>query len=139
VLSQVDFTIAHRQPEPASAEQLSRLCGTRMAWSVTERTGSGIQGMLRSRQGTRTRVHEFTCHPGEFKRLGVGEAIVIEPGARQDPEIVRVWPLSGESVELTAGDTAFFAEGTRVLWEVQETVRKAFHNHDRAARWLGDA
>jgi uncharacterized cupin superfamily protein len=47
-----------------------------------------------------------------------------------------VTPTGGEPTELRAGDTAFFADGTRVLWQIHETVRKAFHNHDPARRLL---
>jgi len=98
VLSQVDFTVAHRQPDPAAAERLSKLCGTRVVWSVNERVRSPLRDPFQAREGMRTRVHEFVRHPGEFKRLGVGEAIVIEPAGPEEASLVHVWPrVSGAS------------------------------------------
>lgn len=92
VLSQLDFTVAHRQPEPVAAEQLSRLCGTRVVWAMTERVQSSWTLMPLPREGTRTRSHQFVRHPDEFKRLAVGEAILIEPAARAEAQVVQVWP-----------------------------------------------
>ena len=43
---------------------------------------------------------------------------------------VTVTPEGGEPTELGPGDTAFFPAGTRVLWEVHETLRKSWHIYD---------
>ena len=41
---------------------------------------------------TRTRAREFLVNPDDFKRLGTGEAVVINPTAKPPADIVRVWP-----------------------------------------------
>lgn len=90
VLSQLDFLVAHRQSEPQAAELLAEMAGTRARWTTT-RMVAGI-GSAAYEQGTRTRDREFVKHPDEFKRLGVGEAIVIEPASPREAEHVHVWP-----------------------------------------------
>jgi hypothetical protein len=92
VLSQLDFVVAHRQPEAESAETLAAMAGTRAAWGMTERVQAQWSGTARERDGTRRRVREFVRHPDEFKGLAVGEAIVIEPGAKEAANRLRVWP-----------------------------------------------
>lgn len=41
-----------------------------------------------------------------------------------------VTPEDGAPVTLRAGDVAHFVIGTRVLWEIHETLRKSFNIHD---------
>jgi len=97
VLSNIEFAVIHRIGDPDSAERLARMAGTVPAWSVTQRV-SGHGTMLGEPEGTRTREREFLIGPDEFKRLGTGEAVVIDPKARRRAEIVRVWaPQGGES------------------------------------------
>jgi TraM recognition site of TraD and TraG/Type IV secretion-system coupling protein DNA-binding domain len=91
VLSNVEFTIAHRIGDPNSAERLARMAGTVPGWSTTQRV-SGTGAPIGKGEGTRTREREFLVGPDEFKRLGVGEAVVIDPAAKRSAEIVRVWP-----------------------------------------------
>jgi uncharacterized cupin superfamily protein len=71
------------------------------------------------------------CTPGSFYLDHADETVAFIEGH------ATVTPEGGEPVEIKAGDTAFFKDGTRVLWEVHETVRKAFHNHDPSGRLLG--
>lgn len=91
VLTQLDFTIAHRQPEPESASLLASVAGTRPVWVTTRRVDSRISMAPRDKTGTRTREREFVRHPDEFKSLRTGEAIVIEPASTRSAERVRVW------------------------------------------------
>lgn len=91
VLSNVEFTLAHRIGDPDSAERLARLAGTVPSWTTTHRT-SGHLFPLQTGEGTRTRAREFRIGPDEFKRLGTGEAVVIQPRASRPAEIVSVWP-----------------------------------------------
>ena len=91
LLTQLDFVIAHRQPEPDTAEALSRLAGTRPVWVTTRRVDPLLSSTPQETAGTRTREREFLHNPDEFKRLGTGEAIVIEPAAKLVDERVRVW------------------------------------------------
>lgn len=97
VLTQLDFVIAHRQPESTTAESLARLAGTQPVWVTTRRIGARFGGDSQESVGTRTREREFIRNPDEFKRLATGEAIVIEPAARMQAEVVRVWPASWSS------------------------------------------
>lgn len=91
VLSNVEFTIAHRIGDPDSAERLARLGGTTPAWSTTQRVGGG--GWIGApSEGTRTREREFVILPDEFKRLPIGEAVLIAPTAKRPAQIVRIWP-----------------------------------------------
>jgi len=91
VLSNVEFTVAHRIGDPDSAERLARMAGTSPAWSVTERV-AGNATMFARGEGTRTREREFLIGPDQFKRLGTGEAVVIDPKAKHQAQVVRVWP-----------------------------------------------
>ena len=91
VLSNVEFTLAHRIGDPDSAERLARLAGTAPSWTTTHRT-SGHLLPLQTGEGTRTRAREFLIGPDEFKRLGTGEAVAIQPRAPHPAEIVTVWP-----------------------------------------------
>jgi TraM recognition site of TraD and TraG/Bacterial protein of unknown function (DUF853) len=102
VMSQLDFAICHRQPEPTTAEVLAGLAGTKPVWVTTRRVESpmaAFSGQAKESVGTRTREREFIRHPDEFKRLRTGEAIVIEPASGRQAERVRVWPVEhGASV-----------------------------------------
>jgi type IV secretory pathway TraG/TraD family ATPase VirD4 len=91
VLSNIEYTVVHRIGDPDSAERFARLGGTTPSWSTTERVGS--QGPLFGRaEGTRTREREFLVGPDRFKRLRTGEAVVINPRAKRQAEVVRIWP-----------------------------------------------
>ena len=97
VLSHVEFVVAHRQPEPDAAETLaldrrdnSELVGDPAGWRGA--LGQQVRG-----EGTRTREREFIRHPDEFKRLGVGEAIVIEPARPPGAQLVSIWRPNAES------------------------------------------
>jgi hypothetical protein len=90
VLSNVEFTVAHRIGDPDTAERLARVAGTVPSWTTTQRI-SGRGTMLGEPQGTRTREREFIVVPDQFKRLGTGEAVVIDPSAERPAQIVRVW------------------------------------------------
>lgn len=91
VISNVSYVVAHRIPDPDSAERLARMAGTAPAWTRTEQMGGGF---FSSPQGaaTRTRERDFIVGPDAFKRLGQGEAIVIDPIATPPAEVVRIWP-----------------------------------------------
>jgi TraM recognition site of TraD and TraG len=91
VLSHVDYVVAHRQSEPEAAELLGQMAGTKPAWASARRTRSLAWGVELADDGTRRRTREFIRHPDEFKRLRVGQAIVIEPANGRDAEHVRVW------------------------------------------------
>ena len=91
VISNVTYVLAHRIPDPDSAEHLARMAGTEPAWTRTEQMGGGL---FSSPQGaaTRKRERDFVIGPDAFKRLGPGEAIVIQPTAAPPAEVVSIWP-----------------------------------------------
>lgn len=91
VLSHIDYLIAHRQSEPEAAELLGEMAGTRPTWRTTRHTRSRMGASAPADEGTRRRTREFVRHPDEFKSLGVGEAIVIEPAAKSAAERVKIW------------------------------------------------
>jgi TraM recognition site of TraD and TraG len=91
VLSHVDYVVAHRQSEPEAAELLGQMAGTKPAWASARKTRGLPWGVELGDDGTRRRTREFIRHPDEFKRLGTGEAIVIEPASGCEAEHVRVW------------------------------------------------
>jgi hypothetical protein len=91
VLTNVEFAVIHRESDPDSAERLARLAGTRQTW-VTTRRISALPGLGNVGEGTRTPEREFWVAPDEFKRLGVGEAVVINPTATPPAEIVSIRP-----------------------------------------------
>ena len=93
VLSHVDYLVAHRQSEPEAAELLGQMAGTKPAWSLAERVGTDKGPIWElKRDGTKRRTREFVRHPDEFKSLGTGRAIVIEPASPRLAERVQVWP-----------------------------------------------
>jgi hypothetical protein len=91
VLSHVDYVIAHRQSEPEAAELLAQMAGTKPAWAHAERLGAAPSIWESNGEVTRRRTREFVRHPDEFKTLGTGDAIVIEPASARAAARVRVW------------------------------------------------
>ncbi len=94
VLSNIEFAVIHRIGDPDSAERLARLAGTTPAWSTTQRVSGNVMA-YGTGEGTRTREREFLIGPDQFKRLQTGEAVVIDPKARHQAQIVRIWPPQG--------------------------------------------
>jgi uncharacterized cupin superfamily protein len=76
----------------------------------------------------------WECTPGKFYLPhNYEETVTILNGH------VTVTPEGGEPTQLGPGDTAFFPEGTRVLWEVHDTVRKSWHIFDGEASLFTEA
>jgi len=71
------------------------------------------------------------CTPGVFTLTHPGETICLVEGR------ATITPEGGEPVTVTPGEVVFIPEGTVALWEVHETVRKAFHSHDSSGTILG--
>jgi type IV secretory pathway TraG/TraD family ATPase VirD4 len=94
ILSNIEFAIVHRIGDPDSAERFARMAGTVPSWSTTQRV-SGNGSIWGKPEGTRTREREFIVLPDQFKRLRVGEAIVINPAAKRSAEVVKIWPPAG--------------------------------------------
>lgn len=65
----------------------------------------------------------WECTPGLFNWTHTDETATIVKGR------VTVSLDGGKTLELAAGDVAFFPEGTTSQWHVHETVRKSFHLH----------
>jgi uncharacterized cupin superfamily protein len=65
----------------------------------------------------------WECTPGLFNWTHTDETATIVKGR------VTVSLEGGKTLELAAGDVAFFPEGTKSQWHVHETVRKSFHLH----------
>jgi uncharacterized protein len=65
----------------------------------------------------------WECTPGVFSWEHADETLCLVQGK------VTVIPEGGEPIEIRPGDLAFFANGTKTVWRVEETVRKAFHLH----------
>jgi hypothetical protein len=95
VLTNIEFAVVHREADPDSAERLARMAGTQPSWTTTERVGGKRDSWFQPREGTRTKDREFVVPPDEFKRLGTGEAVVIDPTAKPPAEIVRVFAPRG--------------------------------------------
>ena len=74
----------------------------------------------------------WQCTPGTFYLPhNYEETVTILDGS------VTVTPEDGESVDLGPGDTAYFPEGTRVRWEVHDTLRKSWHIYDSTGELFG--
>lgn len=93
ILTNVEFSLVHRQSDPDSAERLAQVAGTTPSWSTTRRI-KGLPGLSQgaAEEGSRRREREFLVNPDDFKRLQTGEAVVIHQTAKRPAEIVRVWP-----------------------------------------------
>ncbi|CAM3988274.1 cupin domain-containing protein [Paracidovorax anthurii] len=80
---------------------------------------SGIDVDLSGAGESKTGIWE--CTPGKFERqLVQAEVMHILSGA------CTFTPTGGEARAIRAGDTLFFPEDTRGVWEVTETLRKVF-------------
>jgi hypothetical protein len=90
VLGNLDALIAHRQNVPESAELIAGIAGSKAVWVSTEQTSSDRLGRGPSGRGTRRRGYEYRLHPSRLKRLGVGEAAVICPGAGKAAAVARM-------------------------------------------------
>ncbi len=66
----------------------------------------------------------WQCSPGEFYLTHSGETIFCLQGRAE------MTPEGGETVVFEPGVLAYIHEGTRVRWNISETVRKVFHNYD---------
>lgn len=64
------------------------------------------------------------CTPGVFWLTSPAETICLVEGR------VTITPEGGEAVTVLPGEVVFIPEGTRALWDVHETVKKALHSHD---------
>jgi hypothetical protein len=109
---------AEVQPAPIPAEDI--VSGAPEAhWAVLWRSDDGelFNGV-------------WHCTPGAFYLDGANETVCIIEGR------ATVTPEGGEAVHLEAGDTAFLPDGTRSLWEIHETVKKAFHHYDPGGQIL---
>jgi uncharacterized cupin superfamily protein len=65
----------------------------------------------------------WECTPGLFNWTHTDETATIVKGR------ATVSLDGGKTLELAAGDVAFFPEGTASQWHVHDTVRKSFHLH----------
>jgi conjugal transfer pilus assembly protein TraD len=90
VLGNIATLIAHRQNVPESAELIAGIAGTKAVWVTTEQTDDALIGVNPSGRGTRRRGYEYAIHPGRFKSLATGEAVLITPGSSQPPALIQV-------------------------------------------------
>jgi uncharacterized cupin superfamily protein len=65
----------------------------------------------------------WECTPGTFNWTHTDETATLLAGR------VTVTLPGGATMELAAGDFAFFPEGMTTRWQIHETVRKSFHLH----------
>ena len=103
LFSHVDYVVAHRQSDPEGAELLARFAGTAPQWVTTRKMGTFMGVLVPIDEGSRSRAREFVRHPDEFKRLGVGEAIVVEPASGRAAQVVRVWALQDPVAPIGVG------------------------------------
>jgi type IV secretory pathway TraG/TraD family ATPase VirD4 len=82
VLGNITTLIAHRQVVPASAELISRMSGTKGAWS-SSRSSNGLL--------TRKRVREGVVHPSEISGLARGCAVVLVPAEPGRAAVTRMY------------------------------------------------
>jgi hypothetical protein len=57
------------------------LRSTDAVWIPTEQTEAGWLRTRHSGKGSRRRGEEFRIHPNQIKQLGIGQAVVLTPGA----------------------------------------------------------
>ena len=99
---------------------------------VVEGEPVGESHVMRLSDDKRLSAGVWQCSPGRFYLPhNYEETVTILQGH------ATVTPEGGEAVELNAGDTAFFPSGTRVLWEVDQTVRKSWHIWDETGTLFG--
>jgi uncharacterized protein len=65
----------------------------------------------------------WECTPGTFSWLHPDETLCLVEGE------VTVTPEGGAAFTIRPGDIVFFPEGTKSVWQVAQTIRKAFHLH----------
>jgi uncharacterized cupin superfamily protein len=64
----------------------------------------------------------WECTPGKFKWTFSYDETLVVVGGRATVELD-----TGQRVELSAGDMAFFGRGHDATWTVHQTLRKGFH------------
>lgn len=101
---------------------------------IVEGDPKGSTVVLRSSEDKRLNNGVWECTPGKFYLPHNYEETVTIISGR-----VTVTPEGGEPVELGPGDTAFFPAGTRVLWEVHETLRKSWQIYDADGTLFAEA
>ncbi len=90
VLTNIEYAVVHREADPDSAERLARMGGTQPSWTTTEKVGGRRDKWFERPEGTRTPDREFVVQPDEIKRLGTGEAMLLNPTAKPPAVIVNV-------------------------------------------------
>ncbi|MET0513376.1 MAG: TraM recognition domain-containing protein [Thermoleophilaceae bacterium] len=83
VLGNVEWVLAGRQNNPASAELVAGLAGTEEVWVHTFQTDDvALRGRApfprESGMGTKHRGREYVVSPDEIKALGVGRMVLVE-------------------------------------------------------------
>jgi hypothetical protein len=94
VVQNVSYVLAHRQTDPDAREFLARIAGTYETWALAEQVEGEVL-KRRTGDGSRFPTQEFHVHPNEFKTLGCGTAVAIEPGPGRQVERVRIWAPQG--------------------------------------------
>jgi hypothetical protein len=81
VMGNTSTTVAFLQKMPESAERLAKIAGTKTTISRTKQLADQDGLLWKSKQYTgvesEREVEEYLIHPNEFKRLGVGECVMI--------------------------------------------------------------
>lgn len=82
-----NIKISLRVDDPATIEQLCRMAGTHQEKKYTYQTISGVTGQIASGGASMREVESFNIDPNIFRRLGVGEAVIMKKtSARKRPE-----------------------------------------------------
>ena len=85
-------TVSFLQKIPESAELLAGIAGTQQTEKTTERVTRGLFGRSETGDASLRVSEEFLIHPNEFKRLRVGEAIVVRKYPFSEVSKLRVKP-----------------------------------------------
>ncbi len=67
-----------RQTHTENAEKLASACGTYLAEKTTLATEDGSE----SGRGTIRTGHEYLCHPDVFKKINIGQSVLLEHGKK---------------------------------------------------------
>lgn len=89
LLNNVNNYIIQRQNNPGDAEILTAIIGTKESFQITSQLSTE---QMYSKLGSIRPVKEFIIHPDEIKRLGLGEAILVN---KQDFQVRRIMLRKG--------------------------------------------
>ena len=89
-------------------------------------TVSQLKGIIINENEDGSEAGIWECTPGTWTRVVMEAEISTFVSGR-----ALFHPEEGETIEINAGDTVYFDNNSKGIWEVLETIRKAYLTYKR--------